>query len=49
MNTDFSMRSSVKRWTNDLGYNILNILEDHFVEKLYTPNIYIVNVLSRYA
>ena len=28
---------------------ILNILQNPFVEKLYTPNIYIINVLSKYV
>ena len=34
---------------NDLGYNILNILQDPFVEKLYISNRYIVNVLLKYV
>lgn len=32
-----------------MGYNILNILQDSFIKKLYTPNKFIENTLSKYG
>ena len=32
---------------HDLGYYILIKLQDPFIEKLYTPNIYVANALSK--
>ena len=34
---------------SDLGYNILNIVQDTLINKLYTSNIYITNMLPKYA
>lgn len=32
-----------------MGYNITNILQDPFIKKLYTPNKFIENTLSKYG
>ena len=34
---------------DDLGYIILIMLQDPFIEKLYTPNIFVTNELSKSA
>ena len=44
----YLLRSNMNKMRrDDLGYSILIILQEPFIEKLYTPNIYVANALSK--